>query len=99
MIPACWHLCVPKPPGQEQVYQKEAKDFSLALLLLPGAWATTFSSTTRKEETRRKQGGGRRNKKGETFYIPFLGNGVGQLENSCSQFAAGYVTGYNRELV
>lgn len=47
MIPACWHLLVPKPHVQEQVHQKEAKDFSLALLLLPGAWATSFSAATR----------------------------------------------------
>lgn len=64
MVPAPWYLCVPKPHGQEQVYQKEAKDFSLALLQLPVALATTFSSITRKEETRRKQGG-RRNRKGD----------------------------------
>lgn len=65
MIPACWHWRVPKPHGQEQVYQKKAKDFSLVLLLLPGAWVTAFF-TTRKEETRRKQGG-RRNKKGDVL--------------------------------
>lgn len=28
MIPACWHLFVPKPHAQEQVQQKEAKDFA-----------------------------------------------------------------------
>lgn len=45
--PACWHLLVPKPHVQEQVHQKEAKDFSLALLLLQEATATSLSVAPR----------------------------------------------------
>lgn len=48
MVPARWHLRVPKAHVREQVHQKEAKDFSLALLLLgtflPDAWAGSFSA-------------------------------------------------------
>lgn len=43
MIPARWRVLAPRARVQGQVHQKEAKDFPLALLLLPGAWATSFS--------------------------------------------------------
>lgn len=53
MVPARWPLRVPQAHVGEQVHQKEAKDFSLALLLLgtflPDAWAGSFSAAKQSE--------------------------------------------------